>query len=146
MRLVCVSFSLVSVSEFVSCWFVSASVTLWSSSLMQKYGSVCFSCPEISFACVYRDGLNWNMTNYAVWQVKQRRLVTQKKTRFCSFLTGVITLCCRYVSLAIFCVSRVVLVCGLMLSLFLLQVGHKKQLGLWSDASRVVFDSILVTQ
>ncbi|KAG2246508.1 hypothetical protein Bca52824_086136 [Brassica carinata] len=45
------------------------------------------------FACVYRDGLNWNMTNDAVWQV-----------------------------------------------------GHKKQIGLWSDTSRVVLDSKLVTQ
>ncbi|KAF3535014.1 hypothetical protein F2Q69_00019870 [Brassica cretica] len=40
----------------------------------------------------HQSGLNLS----TVWQVKQRRLVTQEKTRFCSLLTGVITLCCQW--------------------------------------------------
>ncbi|KAL0837420.1 hypothetical protein Bca101_089310 [Brassica carinata] len=68
----------------------------WSSSQLSdftKHGFVVSVFVAVSFACVYRDGLNWNMTNDAVWQV-----------------------------------------------------GHKKQIGLWSDTSRVVLDSKLVTQ
>ncbi|KAF2564927.1 hypothetical protein F2Q70_00015230 [Brassica cretica] len=70
-------------------------LAVWESVKENRHTSEMDKClagsSKIRITC-HQSGSNLS----TVWQVKQRRLVTQKKTRFCSFLTGVITLCCRW--------------------------------------------------